>query len=271
MTTRVFYGGQPAASVDPNDRGLAYGDGLFETLRCHAGEPVWWCEHWQRLMLGAERLGIALPNSNWVREQATALMTGDGVLKVILTRGVGGRGYAPPSKSRPGLILSRHALPAPSAGLRVRWCQGRLAENPALAGIKHLNRLEQVLARAEWDNPDIDEGLLCDTRGRVISAISGNLFVRIDGQWLTPALDHCGIAGVCRAWLLDNFPVRATELSVDQVENSQALFVCNSVRGILPVVGLGASGWPPDVETLALQRALARSQPAFVIDHLESE
>lgn len=271
MTTRVFYGGQPAAGIDPDDRGLAYGDGLFETLRCHAGEPVWWHEHWRRLALGAERLAIALPDAAWVREQAAALMAGDGVLKMILTRGPGGRGYAPPTRARPGLILSRHALPAPPAGLRLRWCEGRLAENPALAGVKHLNRLEQVLARAEWNDPDIHEGLLRDARGRVISAISGNLFVRIDGHWLTPALDRCGIAGVCRAWLLDNFPVRVAELSVDQVENSQALFVCNSVRGILPVVGLGARCWPPDAETRDLRRALARSQPAFAIHQLESE
>ena len=277
---RLFVAGQgrdcpqrdwhPLARLDPGDRGLAYGDGVFETLRFAEGVPVWWDRHIDRLERGAERLAIAAPDRTWLRRQVDALIAdvAVGVVKIILTRGVGGRGYRPPMAAEPVLVLSCHPLPEPPprAGLRLRWCRLRLAAQPALAGIKHLNRLEQVLARSEWDDPDIHEGLLCDGTGAVVSAISGNLFMRRAGRWLTPAIRDCGIEGVGRAWLLDTLPVEIADLRPSEVETADALFVCNSVRGILPVAALAERQWRPDPEIMALRRRLALDWPAFAAD-----
>lgn len=273
-TTRLFVAErerdwQELARLDPGDRGLAYGDGVFETLRVAEGVPVWWDRHIDRLERGADRLAMAAPDRAWLRLRVDALIAGvaAGVVKIILTRGVGGRGYRPPMAAEPVLVLSCHPLPEPPpAGLRLRWCRLRLAAQPALAGIKHLNRLEQVLARLEWDDPDIHEGLLCDGAGAVVSAISGNLFVRRAGRWLTPAIRDCGIEGVCRAWLLDTLRVEIADLRPNEVETADTLFVCNSVRGILPVAALAERQWRPDPEILALRRRLALDWPAFAAD-----
>lgn len=275
MSTRasIFYGGEPAAAPDPDDRGLAYGDGVFETLRFAAGRPVWWAEHWSRLARGAAVLGIPLPDADWVAGQARALMpaAGAGVLKLVLTRGPGGRGYASPQPPRPGLLLWVHALPPPppAEGLRLRWCRLRLAAQPALAGIKHLNRLEQVLARGEWSDPEIHEGLLRDRSGRVICATAANLFVRLDGRWWTPPLRTCGVAGICRGWLLAEGLAAERVLGPAEVLAAEAVFLCNSVRGILPVSGLEDRRWPPHPETGNLTRHLAQCEPAFAAERDE--
>lgn len=186
MNLRILRGGRGVDRVAADDRGLAYGDGLFETLLVHEGRAVWWDAHWRRLRWGAERLRIALPDERVVAAEASDLIEGmtHGVLKCVLTRGSGGRGYAPPAEAEPMLVLSLHAPPAatPSQGLEVRWCDTRLALQPALAGIKHLNRLEQVMARMEWNAPSIHEGLMLDTDERVICATAGNVFARIGGR-----------------------------------------------------------------------------------------
>jgi len=212
-------------------------------------------------------LRIALPDEAAIRREAEALVTGRAraVLKLVLTRGSGGRGYAPPADCVPTCVLSVHDAPAvPREPLVIRWCDTRLAIQPALAGIKHLNRLEQVLARAEWQDPAIAEGLVCDTAGRVVSATAANLFVRIDGVWRTPRLDDAGIAGLARAWLLANEAgIEVTVLGPETVESAQAVFLCNAVRGILPVARLGAREWRPDPQTTALRRRLAAAHPAF--------
>ena len=133
-----------------------------------------------------------------------------------------------------------------------------------LAGIKHLNRLEQVLARAEWDDAAIHEGLLCDADGRVVSAISANLFALRDGLWLTPPVADCGIAGICRAWILDHVAGACEAvLTRAEVESADALILCNAVRGILPVAALGARRWPLHPGTSALRESLAMTAPAF--------
>lgn len=267
MTVRILRAGRAIGAIDPGDRGLAYGDGVFETILVHRGMPVWWEAHVARLVAGAARLGIPLPDAVPLRAEADALVAGmaRGVLKLILTRGSGGRGYAPPPEPVPTLLLSLHDAPpaAPVAGLALRWCDTRLAIQPRLAGIKHLNRLEQVLARGEWRDPGIHEGLMCDTQGRAVCATAANLFVRLDGQWWTPPVDRCGIAGVCRGWLLEHAGAGERELLPHDVEAADAVFLCNSVRGILPVARLGARQWPPDAATSALIERLAAAEPAF--------
>jgi 4-amino-4-deoxychorismate lyase len=266
MTARIVVAvpGQAVAAGDA--RGLNYGDGLFETVRVHAGRPVRWDAHWARLARGADVLGFALPAADAVLAEAMSLFpaAGEGVLKIVATRGSGGRGYAAPATPEPLLLLSRHPLPAPApAEIVLRWCDLRIAIQPRLAGLKHLNRLEQVLARAEWDHPAIFEGLLLDTEGRVVGATAANVFARIDGQWRTPPVERCGVAGTLRAWCLETLPALEFELTPDAVENADALFVCNAVRGILQVHRLGARRWPADAAIAALRRKLAAAEPAF--------
>jgi 4-amino-4-deoxychorismate lyase len=269
MSVRIFSGTQAVAAIAPDDRGLAYGDGLFETMRADGGKIPWWDAHWARLRTGAQRLHLLIPDEAFVREQAQVLLDGRaGVLKLLLTRGSGARGYAPGEPRPPTWVLSVHDLPPPApGGLALRWCQTRLALQPVLAGLKHCNRLEQVLARAEWAEsaqPEADEGLMRSTEGDVVCATAANLFVLQDGQWWTPLLDRCGVAGVCRNWLLPVTGAREKRLAVTDVETAQAVFLCNAVRGILPVARLGmARNWGMHPDVVALQQQLAAAHPGF--------
>jgi 4-amino-4-deoxychorismate lyase len=201
---RILVNGREASQVDPRDRGLHYGDGLFETMAVLAGRPRFLDWHFERLALGAERLGLPLPDLQQLQDEiAAACPEPRGVVKIIVTRGVGPRGYRPPTRQEPTRIVVAAPWPdLPAAawteGVRLGWCRTRYGRNPALAGLKHLNRLEQVLARAEWDDGRMDEGLMQDDLGQVISATQANLFARIDGQWTTPSVEQCGVAGVMR-------------------------------------------------------------------------
>lgn len=265
---RCFEGATRVDALAPGNRGLAYGDGLFETMRAHRGALPWWDAHWERLARGGSRLGIALPDEAFVRAQADALFAdhGDGVLKLLVVRGGTARGYAPAADAPPTWQVSRHPLPeaTPVTGLRLHWCDTRLAVQPALAGLKHCNRLEQVLARAEAAAAGCDEGLVRDTDGHVVSATSANLFVQRGARWSTPAVDRCGVAGTCRARLLAALGADEVRLSVGDVEAADAIVLCNAVRGILPVASLGSRRWPPADAVLAdARRVLARSHPGF--------
>lgn len=274
MTTRyaVFVGERRVDGVPAGDRGVAYGDGVFETMRGHRGGVPWWEAHWARLALGAERLGLALPREALVRDAAARLLDGgDAVLKLVLTRGDRARGYAPVRDATPTWILSTHPLPAPprAGGLALRWCVTRLSHQPLLAGIKHCNRLEQVLARGEWPAPGepggdaFDEGLLLDMDGHVVGATAANLFVLRGDRWTTPPVDRCGVAGVARAWLAGASGAVEGRLSPEDVESADAVVLCNAVRGILPVARLQARAWPRHPAVAMLARRLAAAHPAF--------
>lgn len=266
MSVRAFRGDAPIRSIPFDDRGLAYGDGVFETLRVHHGGMPWWDAHWARLAAGAERLGFAPPDPGLVRREAAELFPdrGDGVLKILVTRGGAGRGYAPPVGAAPTWLVARHGLPPPSAGgLALHWCEMRLAIQPRLAGLKHCNRLEQVLARGECEAQGTDEGLMRDTDGHVVCATSANLFVLREGRWWTPPLDRCGVAGTCRAALWPSLEPLERRLSPDDVESAEAVFLCNAVRGILPVARLGGRRWPPHPRVAAARDALASVHPGF--------
>ncbi|MEQ1511066.1 MAG: aminodeoxychorismate lyase [Lysobacteraceae bacterium] len=248
-------------------RGFAYGDGVFETMRAIDGSIPWWPAHRARLALGAARLRIALPSPerldielyDWLSQHR------DAAIKLIVTRGSGGRGYAPTADAPPVWMLTASALPPPSrhGGLVLRWCDTRLSRQPLLAGIKHCNRLEQILARSEWSDPGIDEGLMLDTEGDVVAATAANLFVLRDGHWWTPPVDVCGIAGVCRGWALQVLATGERRLGMGEVETADAVILCNAVRGILPVARLGDRVWSPHPAVDEARRRLAAAHPAF--------
>ncbi len=273
MTVRIFYGATRVDAWPADARAIAYGDGVFETMRVHRGSAPWWDAHWDRLARGAQRLRLPLPGQAQARDEAAALFddAGNGVLKLLLSRGGGGRGYAPAANAAPVWMLSRHSLPTPSleaderAGLVLRWCETRVAVQPMLAGIKHCNRLEQVLAHAECVDVGADEGLMLDCQGAVISATAANVFVLCNGQWCTPPVDRCGVAGVCRSYLMPMLEAAKTPLSQDDVDAAEAVFLCNAVRGILPVAQLGTRTWPRHPAVDEARRQLARIHPGFAI------
>lgn len=185
-------------------------------------------------------------------------------LKLVLTRGAGGRGYAPPRDATPTIVWTLHHAPAPQRdGIVVRWCDLRLARQPALAGLKHLNRLENVLARGEWDDPATAEGLLRDTEDRVIGATAANLFAVRGGRLFTPSVHRCGIAGVTRAWVMARESVTQRDLAMDDIESADELFLTSSLRGILPVARLGGREWTVGPMTRRLQGLLHDEVPAL--------
>ena len=243
----VWVDGVAQALIPVSDRGLAYGDGLFETIRVAGGKTTMDAYHWQRLQCSCQRLGIAL-NLAQLRDEVAAFLqaskVSSGVLKVIVTRGSGGRGYDPQGCGSPRRILSLHSLPERKpdpafAGARVKMCHLRLGRS-ALAGLKHLNRLEQVLARNEWQGDYYHEGLLSDDSGHLIEGTMSNLFVvNHQGELITPDLSFCGVAGVCREFIIDLARSRGLavrEESVSPVLDVAEVFLCNSVNGIWPVV-----------------------------------
>ena len=263
---RALLDGKPASTMSVDDRGLRYGDGLFETVRVFAGQPLWWDLHMARLVRGSEVLGLQAPPTAVLAGEAAQLCAGvdDAVLRVLLTRAGASRGYAPNGSEAHRLLLLGAAPPPTPGPLRVGWADLALAIQPRLAGIKHLNRLEQVLAAGECAAGGHDELLLCDSDGAVVSAIAGNLFVVRAGAVHTPLVDRCGVAGTCRAWLLARHPeVRVARLSRADVEDADELFLCNSVRGILPVARLGGRALPLGPVTRAWMAQLAGEVPAL--------
>ena len=272
MTARSFVDGRPGTDVAVLDRGLLYGDGLFETALFVDGVAPLWSRHCARLETDAARLALRAPPRDVLHATAQRACAGlaRAAVRITLTRGVGERGYAPPAAAEPTWIVTAAPAPAIPAdwyvrGIRVRCCGLRLAAQPRLAGIKHLNRLEQVLARAEWNDPAIAEGLLADTGGNVIGATAANLFVVRGARLFTPALDDCGVAGVARAEVMARRDVTTARLTWDEVMRADEVFLTSSLRGILPVSRIDAQAFATGAVARALQaewRALGMMEPA---------
>lgn len=255
--------GSPGWPID--DRALAYGDGLFETIAVSAGRPQLIDYHRQRLQSGSRQLSLPEPpEALWEDVDTLAAVPGCGMVKVIWSRG-SGRGYRP----LPGLPGRRlvMALPAPLQppelardGVRIRLCRLRLGAQPALAGAKHLNRLEYVLARAEWQDAGIAEGLLLDQQGALVEATQSNLFLVRDGELWTPRLDRCGVAGILRRLVMERLAparglkVHCARLTLSDLLASDELFLTNSQIGIWPVAAVGGWQRPPGPVSRGLQR-----------------
>lgn len=272
---RLWQGERLVTALLPDDRGLTYGDGLFETVRVVSGRPVLLDRHWARLAQGARVLGIPLLPC-W-RDALDDFLRGrgagddrhnDGVLRVHVSRGPGGRGYLPPDIVTPTFLLSWHPAPSWPAshareGIRLADASLRLGMQPVLAGIKHANRLEQVLMRqALASQPDCAEALVQDAEGRLVEGIFSNLFLVCEGYLLTPSLQRCGVQGVLRDALLDAAP--GAELAVAVVDLTEAdlwsadeCFLANSVFGIWPVVGWRDRAWRPGPITRQCQNLIA--------------
>lgn len=268
----ILVDGRCADGLPLDDRGLHYGDGVFETLAVHAGRPLLWERHCARLRTGCERLGLDRPAESQLAEELHSVCAGAGeraVGKIIVTRGSGGRGYAPPRSARARRIVMSLPWPEYDAanavqGVAVRWCQATIGRSPLLAGIKSLNRLEQVLARQEWRD-EFAEGLLCDSDGCVIEATMSNVFLVRRGTLITPDLSQSGVAGVMRAEVLEaardrHITVEERDVTAAEINAADEVFLTNSLIGVWPVRRLDHRDYSIGEITQTLQKATAGAQ-----------
>jgi len=244
----VYVDGSEQAAVSATDRGMAYGHGLFETMAVVNGQVILAQSHAERLKLGCSRLNIPfsaeMEHLFWSELKVLSARLYNGTLKLIVTAGSAGRGYAAPRPEPRRIFLGYQPTEYPQSyredGVAIRTCVYRLPVNEQLAGIKHLNRLDQVIARCEWMTDDWIEGVMLDTQGAVVEGIMTNLFAVIDGNLVTPKLDRAGVVGVMRSYLLEQaevlgLPVQQVRLPLQQFFEASELFICNSVIGIWPV------------------------------------
>jgi len=273
----VFINGRPEACVDPRDRGFCYGHGVFETMKLSAGQVPLWKFHRRRLLHGLAVIGICADATELELElqQVLTKIPDAGTLKLVVTAGAGSRGYRAiaPLKATTIFQWFPHSVQVEPAPVSLQVCQYSLPHNPYLAGIKHLNRLDQVLAAQELEAED--QGLLLDVNGAVIEALSHNLFIRRGEHWMTPRLDHCGVAGVMRAVLMEKvFPrlsLNVTEAYVELFEllTADEIFICNAVAGIQAVATVKTllkaeeKNWRCHGETRRIRACLEEIYPCF--------
>lgn len=244
----VIVNGHMTDSVSSLDRGLLYGDGVFETIAVKQGKLEYWADHLERLHAGCESLKLQDLDVSSLEKDLQQILDADKsqekfIVKIIITRGVGGRGYKP-GKQALTRIVQRFSWPViPKSyveqGVKVTLCDFRLSRQSRLAKIKHLNRLEQVLARSEWDD-EYQEGLVCDDNDNVIEATSNNIFFQIDGQLVTPDLSFSGVEGVMRKQIIEycrsnSIAIEIRDIKLTEMSNIQAMFLCNSINMIWPV------------------------------------
>lgn len=253
-------------SLPFDDRGLAYGEGVFETMRARKGCLPLLGYHLDRMRAGLVALGIPLPDESTLRESLADAATRqpNGIVKLIVTAGSGGQGYRRSASPAPRCLVQ--ALPAPSGiadwhrlGMRVRICQTRVEGPSALAGLKHLNRLSQVLARAEW-NDEFDEGLMRDREGRLVEGVRTNLFACRNGALLTPPIDS-GVSGVMRRLVLELAQREGIEteerfLTDEEITTADELFLTNSVIGVCRIRHLEDQEMPAGTMTRLLQAGI---------------
>lgn len=251
------------------DRGLTYGDGLFETIAVRSGRARFIDYHLQRLAHGCQRLSIPIPKGDTLRAEVGALATGCkyGTIKILLTRGIGKRGYAPPAHPEctriVGLIGDE---PSPDScwkdGIQMKFCETRIGVDPNVAGIKTLGRLDQVLARSELADSNCAEGVMCTEDQQVICGTMSNIFHVREDRLTTPALTRCGISGVMRRVVMEQatrvgIDCREAAVARDDLSEASELFVTNSRIGIWPVVCLEAARYDVGPLTRRLMAALA--------------
>jgi len=272
-TASILVDGVAAETLDVRDRGVMFGDGLFETIAVVDGTIVNWSDHHERLNAGCVQLDIPAPPAGLLREEILTVAADHprSVVRVTLTRGCGGTGYTPPREPSPTRIVARRPWPEDYAekalrGVRIGVARHPVSINPRLAGLKHLNRLDQVLASREVDAANWDEALMRDVAGHIIEATRCNVFAVLDGDLVTPALETAGVRGVMRKNVLAvagtlDITLRECALSLADIERASELFLCNAIAGIWPVVALHGDTprtYPRGPLTAAIRERLVR-------------
>ncbi len=243
--------GEPGSVISVHDRGLQFGDGVFETIAVQSGEMLCYEAHFARLEAGCRHLSIVCPHRGLLEEEAYRLCRpfASATLKIVVTRGTGRRGYGYPEDISPNRILTVHERPSyPAAyyreGVPSYICSRRLTQQPHLAGIKHLNRLEQVQLRAEIAATPYPEGVALDQDGNVIEGSMSNLFMVKQGKLITPDVSRCGVKGVIRQLIIEQNKAAGIETTIrdikpEELYEADEVFYCNSLIGIWPVRSIG--------------------------------
>ena len=255
MQTQYMINGKREACLTPMDRGFAYGDGVFRTFPVKQGVPQCWERHYARLSEDCKALRIVCPPAHTLLGEIAHLCQGDTAVavKVVITRGESGRGYAPPPLAQPTRVVIKSPLPDYpernfSEGVHLHLCEVRLGFQPALAGIKHLNRLENVLARMEWVDASLADGLLLDAEGHVVECTMSNLIMRCGNAVITPDLSRCGVAGVTRQRILEilggqGYRVEVASFDLDALWQADEVIICNSLFGAWQVRSVSGHTW----------------------------
>ena len=252
-------------AISPLDRGFAYGDGVFRTLVMRNGIPDYWHSHYQKLVADCSAIGIVCPSAELLMDDLQQLFLLDELMvaKIIITRGEGNRGYTPPAITAPTRVMIKSNLPEYpevhfTEGVHLCVCETRLATQPKLAGIKHLNRLENVLARMEWQDANIAngivEGVMLDMEDAVIECTAANIFARFGDTLITPALNSCGIAGITRQRILDiahtlSLKTFIERLDLNKLYSADEMIICSSLYGAWQVrsiqqANIEQKSWP---------------------------
>jgi 4-amino-4-deoxychorismate lyase len=239
--------GTATHSVSTSDRGLQYGDGVFETIAVHHGMMSFWAAHYARLVQGCERLQILVPSEAVLLQEIDQLKQNqlDAVIKIILTRGDSKRGYRIPNPAQTRRIVQCFPYPDypksyATNGIAVIFCKTPVSENKYLAGIKHLNRLDNVMASSEWSDSNIAEGFMLDASGHVIQGTKSNIFCVQEGVLHTPDLSCAGVAGIMRFEVLRiaktlQIPINIGPITQAQLLKADEIFITNSIIGLWPV------------------------------------
>ena len=267
--------GRRVESISLDDRAVQYGDGVFETVAIRDARPRMLDRHIGRLQRGCERLGIEVPAPSILQrdlDQAlaqTRLNTAYCVAKLIVTAGRGPRGYRRPDNACADAyigLFEAHPLErnAYAHGVETTLTQSRIASAPQLAGLKTLNRLDQVLARREWNTDRIFDGIMRDTDDRIICGTMTNVFIVKDNRIATPALERCGVAGIMRSLIIDRLAendVRCDvmDVRIDDCAGADEVFLCNSQIGAVPVHRCDAHRWDVGETTRFVMALLSHS------------
>lgn len=244
--------GVQAEHISISDRGFQYGDGCFETVRVIAGKLILWTEHRERLANACAALDLHLDLDVLQKEVSRLLAANElasAIIKIIITRGVGGRGYRPLDTIECTRVvqLFDYIPPILTLGARLCVCQHRLSTSTQLAGIKHLNRLDQVLASREIPI-GFDEGICLDQAGNIVEACKSNILVVREGKVYSPSLDGSGVEGVMLNYLeseLDKLgtPIKRTPIRLEQLQEAEEVYLCNSVYGVWSVAEIQSTDY----------------------------
>jgi len=255
QNNQYLINGKPSAGLSLLDRGLAYGDGVFRTFLVKNGVPHHWVLQYQKLSQDCQALGIACPSNEELLSDIETLFdqSTDAVAKIIVTRGESSRGYAVPAEIQANRVVLKSALPTyplsnQTQGVSLHLCELKLGVQTKLAGVKHLNRLENVLARMEWSDANIADGLLMDSDENVIECTMSNIFARFGNKLITPSLDQCGVAGIARARIVQsanhfNLDVKIEAMKLDKLMQADEIIICNSLFGAWQVVSFNGKQW----------------------------
>ena len=266
--------GVAAESLPLADRAIQFGDGIFRTIKMIGGQPQFWARHYRKLCADCAALGIAAPDEATLLEEIGQLRVQSGffdaTIKIIVTRGESARGYVIPPDCVPNHIVQiapLHLYPESlyRDGVCLRLCATRASWQPALAGIKHLNRLENVLARREWSDPALFDGLMLDRDGCVIEGVMSNVLLLKDGILATPDLSESGVAGVMRELALAaaarlGWPVEIRAIRLDELRAADAVWICNSLIGLMPVSRMDETCWQPNLDLLRVATEISMEE-----------